>query len=680
MPEKARVVPLNDLPERIRVVENLWIPMPDGVQLAARAWIPESAVHQAVPAILEYIPYRKREFTRQRDDATHAYLAGHGYACVRVDIRGSGESDGVLTDEYLPIELEDGEVILRWLAEQDWCNGRVGMIGISWGGFNGLQLAARQPKELGAIVTVCSTDDRYTDDVHYMGGCLLGDNLSWASAMYSHSALPPDPAIVGDSWRETWHRRMEGSGFWLEDWLSHQRRDDYWRHGSINEDYGAVQIPVMAVSGWADGYSNSVFRMLEHLPGPRMGLVGPWGHKYPHQGIPGPAIDFLGEVLRWFDRWLKDEPNGVEAEPMLRAWVQDTMPPITGVRHRPGRWVAEPGWPSPGVRRECLDLRPGQIGNSSARPAEHTDLTLQSPLSVGLFAGRWCSFSATPDLPHDQREEDGGALIFTSDPLEQPLELLGQPAVTLEVASDKPVAQVAVRLSEVAESDEATRLTYGLLNLTHRNGHEDPEPLEPGRFYTVRVKLNDIGQRIPAGHRLRVSISTSYWPLAWPAPESPRLTFRTQGCCLELPVRESAAEEENLRRPGPPVQSPGPAMTLLQPRDYGWTVTRDLASDRSTLEVKKDEGAFQLDEIGMGMRIHTVEWYSHTGNQYDSVRGETRAVRELRREGWQVRVETRTVLTSDAGNFHLRAEMDAYEGDERVHAHNISRSIPRDLI
>ncbi|MCH5375647.1 MAG: CocE/NonD family hydrolase, partial [Planctomycetes bacterium] len=227
--------------------------MRDGARLAGRLWLPEDAEAEPVPAILEYIPYRKRDFTRHRDSVMHPYVAAHGYACLRVDLRGSGDSDGILTDEYLEQELDDGLDVIAWLAEQTWCTGKVGMIGISWGGFNGLQIAALRPPALAGVISLCSTDDRYADDIHHMGGCLLSDNLSWASVMFAYNSLPPDPEIVGPRWREMWHRRLEGSGLWLETWLRHQRRDAYWRHGSISEDYAAVRCPVMAVSGWADG-------------------------------------------------------------------------------------------------------------------------------------------------------------------------------------------------------------------------------------------------------------------------------------------------------------------------------------------------------------------------------------------------------------------------------------------
>ncbi len=671
---------VHQFPHAVRTIENLWIPLPDGTRLAARAWIPPDADDHPVPAIVEYIPYRKREFTRLRDDVMHAWFAGHGYACLRVDLRGSGESDGLLTDEYLPRELDDGEAILAWIAAQPWCNGVTGMIGISWGGFNGLQLAARQPPSLRAIITACSTDDRYTDDIHYMGGCLLADNLSWASTMYSHTALPPDPAIVGERWREMWHARMEGSGFWLEQWLRHQHRDDYWRHGSINENYDRVQIPVMAISGWADGYSNAVFRLLENLRGPRMGLIGPWGHKYPHQGRPGPTMDFLTEAVRWWDRWLKDEASGIDAEPMLRAWMQDSAPPEPNLRTRPGRWVGETSWPSPRVDRVSHPLLRGRVGGPGA-PEGSGQLQIQSPLSVGLFAGRWASFTATPDLPHDQREEDGGSLVFDSEPLTSPVEILGAPVVTLRLAVDQPVAMVALRLSDIAEDDKATRVSYGLLNLTHRDSNEFPEPLEPGKRYRVSIPLKHIAQQFAAGHAIRLALSTSYWPLAWPAPNPVRLTILPGRCRLVLPVRAPRpAEEATLPAFGGPEGASPMAKTLLQPTQESWQVIRDLANDRTTLEVINDEGRYRIDDIDLEISARVTERYQYSYGSYDSLSGWTEWQRSFKRGDWEVRTLTRTLMTSDADNFRLRATLDAWEGDTRIFARTWDETIPRDLV
>ena len=240
-------------PRKVREIENTWITLSDGVRVAARIWLPEDAETDPVPAIFEFLPYRKRDGTADRDELTHPYYAGHGYACVRVDIRGSGESDGILEDEYLKQEQDDALEILRWIAAQPWCTGKCGMIGISWGGFNGLQVAARRPPELKAIVTIASTDDRYSDDIHYMGGVLINDTMSWGATMLGLNTRPPDPRLVGDNWRKLWMDRLEANDPWVLQWLPHQRRDAMWQHGSVIENHADIEAAGYAVGGWADG-------------------------------------------------------------------------------------------------------------------------------------------------------------------------------------------------------------------------------------------------------------------------------------------------------------------------------------------------------------------------------------------------------------------------------------------
>ncbi|WP_234391170.1 CocE/NonD family hydrolase [Nocardia suismassiliense] len=678
---------VESFPYEVRVVENVFIPMRDGTRLAARLWRP--VTDAALPAVFEYIPYRKRDLTRSRDAVNHQYLAGHGYVSVRVDLRGSGDSDGVLRDEYLPAEHDDACDVIEWLAAQPWCDGNVGMMGISWGGFNSLQVAAHRPPALKAIVSASATEDLYVDNMHYMGGCLLSDNLSEATVMFAFNSLPPDPAIVGDRWREMWHERLAGSGLWIEQWLEHQHRDDYWKRASVNEDYRAVQCPVLAVGGWADGYTNAIFRLLEHLDVPCRGLIGPWGHKYPHLGVPGPAIGFLQELVRWWDHWLKGRDTGIMDEPVLRAWMQDSIPPHPSYEDRPGRWVSEPQWPSPNI-----DARRFTVGRHSLSedpgPIEARGLRLQSPLSVGMFAGKWASYAATPDLPSDQRDEDGGSLVFETEALDETFEVLGLPTLELEVSADRPNAMVAARLSDVAPNGEATRVTYGLLNLTHRDGSAAPEPLEPGRAYRVRVPLNGVAHSFPPGHRIRLSVSSSYWPLAWPSPEQAMLTITTGRSALTLPHRAPRADDDRLRPFDPPEAAPDAPATQVEPGKHHWKVERDLASGVSTLEIENDQGTVSLDDTGTLVRRATTEWFSSRGNDVTSVRGETRTLRRFERDDWRTEVSTHTVLRCTAAEYILDAQLDAFELEDqqtdprtvrkRVYSQNWHRRIPRDLV
>ncbi|MFG2174145.1 CocE/NonD family hydrolase [Streptomyces niveus] len=679
---------VTNLPSETKEEENVVIPMSDGTRLSARVWRPVSSDSEPVPAVLEYIPYRKRDLTAVRDSMHHPYIAGHGYACVRVDLRGTGDSEGVLTDEYLEQEQHDAEDILAWIADQPWCDGATGMMGLSWGAFAALQVAARQPPSLRAIVIASFTDDRYADDMHYMGGAMLSDNLAEAGTMFAYATCPPDPAVVGECWREMWHERLEATRPWVVEWLRHQRRDEYWRHASVCEEYGAVHCPVLASSGWADGYSNAVMRLLGNLDVPRKGLIGPWSHKFPHLGEPGPAIGYLQEVVRWWDHWLKGAENGVMDGPMLQTWMQESVPPSTSYEERPGRWVGEPSWPSPNVERVTHPLTRHRIGAAGGTAVKTEGggapeaMTVQSPLSVGQFAGKWASYNAPPDLPYDQREEDGGSLVFDTEPLTEPVEILGPVTVDLDVSVSEPVATVAARLSDVAPDGSATRVSYGVLNLTRFDGGDAPTALEPGRRYRATLDLNAVAQSFPRGHRVRLSLSTSYWPLAWPPPRRVLLSVYEGSSTLTLPVRPTAPPDA-----GPPVSpfgepecTPPLDVTQLTDPEERWLVTRDLVGYNAELEIVKDRGLVRFEDIGLDVGRRARERYTSVAEDFTSVRGESTWTMSFRRDDWDVRVETHTALTSDEEQFFVNATLDGYENGRRVFSRTWNETLPRDLL
>jgi hypothetical protein len=666
-------------PRPLRELENVWIPLSDGCRLAARLWLPADAESDPVPGILEYIPYRKRDFMAQRDALIHPYLAGHGYAGVRVDLRGSGDSDGVLTDEYLERELADASEVIAWIAAQPWCTGKVGMMGNSWGGFNALQVAARRPPALRAIITSCSTDDRYADDVHYMGGCLLLDNLRWGGIMFSHNARPPDPALVGERWRMLWMARLEGSGLWVDTWLRHQRRDAYWRHGSVCEDFAAIACPVYAVGGWADAYTNAIPRLIRGLGGPRKGLIGQWAHRYPHMALPGPAVGFLQLAVQWWDTYLKERQTAIAGEPFLRVWMQESVPPASSYATRPGRWIAESAWPSPRLRPWRLVLTPGRLERAPAAPCE-VALGLRSPETVGLYAGRWCAHGSGPDLPTDQRFEDGGSLVFDTEPLAERVEILGAPVVELEVAADRPVALVVARLCDVAPAGAATRVTYGVLNLTHRDGHAAPAPLTPGRRYRVRLELRDVAQAFPSGHRVRLALSTAYWPIVWPAPEPVTLTVFTGASTLELPVRPPDPADAELP-PLPPPEAPPPLRTtVLEPARATRTIHHDVADGIVTQETCQDSGLYRLDDIDLAVQTVVTERYEIRPDDPLSARAEVASTVRMRRGDWRIETRTRAALSATREEFRVEATLDAFEGEARVFCRSWNTAVPRDLV
>jgi len=667
-------------PHKVREIENCWIELSDGCRLAARIWLPEGAEASPVPAIFEYIPYRKRDYTSMRDNQTHGYFAGHGYACLRVDFRGCGDSEETHMEQFSKQEQDDAVDVLKWIAAHSWCNGSVGMFGLSWGGFGSLLLAAKQQKELKAIIALSASDDRY--DSKCMGGCVLTWTLAYAGQVFGYNTRPPDPVIVGERWREMWLQRLESGALVAESVLRHQRRDDYWRNGSVCEDYEAISCPVFVIGGAADpGYCNFVFRLLANLKVPRKGLIGPWAHKYPHLAVPGPAIGFLQEALRWWDQWLKGLDTGIMDEPMLRVWMHESVHPRAYYDERPGRWVAETSWPAPGIKAKHFAINSGTL---DTEPATETRLDFKSSQTVGLDAGEfmpWFALGPGPELASDQRKEDGNSLTFDSAPLEKRLEILGAPVMSLDLAVDRPAAFVAVRLCDVAPDGASSRVTYGLLNLTHRKSHVDPGLLEPDRRYTVRVQLNNIAYAFPEGHRIRVGISTTYWPMVWPSPEPVTLSLFTGSSSLELPVRKPKPED-NLLKPYKEPEGAAPmTRTELRPVHRERTVRQDLSTGETVYTVIGDDScAYRIDAIDLEVEASGLRQYRIIDENPLSAQEKITWTWEFRRKNWSVRTETCTTISATKDAFVVKATLDAYEGDDRVFCKSWNQTVSRDMV
>ncbi len=652
-----------------RVEETVWIELGDGCCLAARIWLPGEG-STPVPAILEYLPYRRRDRHRGDDAILHPAFAAAGYAAIRVDMRGSGDSDGLMEDEYTPREWADAVEVIAWIARQPWCSGQVGMIGLSWSGFNALQVAALAPPALKAIVTTCASDDRYADDMHYMGGAPLNDNLQYGATLFTWLATPPDPAIVGKRWRSMWFERLAAVEPPAARWMRHSDRDAYWRSGSVVEDYGRIKAAVLAVGGWADGYVNAVLRLLAGLPGPRKGLIGPWGHAYPHVATPGPGVDFIGYVVRWWDHWLKGRDSGLMDEPMLTAWMQESEPPRARYAKRRGRWIGEPVWPSPNVADRVWHLTEGGLADEAGACLR----TSRSPATVGLASGEWCPYGWGPDMPLDQREDDAGSLCFDRPALKRPLQILGNARLAVDLACDRPEALLAVRLNDLAPDGSSRRITYGLLNLQHRDGHERAAVLRTGERYRAVVRLKATGYELPAGHRLRVALSTAYWPLAMPGPESPTLTI--YGGELSLPLREGeGAKPPELGEAWspPPLQ----AEVLVPPERGRLRIERAGEDGRTTVHVVRNLGAIRIAEVDLELKALGSERYSILPEDPSAAWSQTERRAEFKRGAWHVVVTTRTVLKPEGADWRFLADLDAYEDGVRVFARSWDLKIPR---
>ena len=659
----------------VRIIEHVWIPMSDGVRLSAKLWLPVDAVEQPVPAILEIIPYRKRDATAQRDHSNHAWLSARGYACIRPDMRGHGDSEGIMLDEYSPREQQDTVEVIEWLAEQPWCNANVGMMGLSWGGIASMQAAVHQPPALKAIIPVGASVDRYYDDGGYLLGGYPGQGLGWGGVMFGYCIRPPDPEIVGDKWRDMWFERLENTPMFAEKWLTHQLRDDTWKQGSVCEDYNKINVPVLGISGWNDCWPNTMIRLIENIEAPCRIVSGPWAHVYPNLGGPGPMAGFLQLALDWFDHWLKGIENGVMDAPGFLAYLQDSHSPNPNPTDRNGRWVGENSWPTANVTPTRFGLKPGTILDSETGGDEHVSIC--SPVSLGLKTGEYMPISGVAELPQDQSGDDARSVCFEKAVLDEPLDLLGTPKVHLRLASNCTSGLVAARLCDVAPDGSSTLITYGVLNLKQRKGREVLTEITPGQYMNAAVRLNDTGWSLKPGHRLRLALSSNLWPMAWPVADNATLNLDLAECSLELPLRRANSSEPIVTPLGPAVAADPISHEIITPSKGSRHINHNIETGETKYVVKFDGGEFKLEAIDLSYGSGNSQIYTITEGDPLSACIEYTSNFSFAREGWDVRTESELIVTCDPSNFKLNGRIAAYEGENRIFERDWNITVPR---
>ena len=491
-------------------IRQAWIEMPDGVRLAADIFVPPGAeVGDRFPVLLEYLPYRKDE-SRARNYSLYSYFLNHGYIVARVDMRGTGNSEGTtIPYEYSDIELDDGEEVIDWLARQEWSTGKVGMFGISWGGFNSIQMAMRNPPALGAFVALMATEYLYQEDVHYIDGIMHTD--SWMMSHDLYNAMPGAPDFILD---ENWLKQRFNATPSVYTYMKQQRDGAFWDRASARGQYEKIKVPGYHIGGWYDGYRNSLPRMLEKVDAPVKAMIGPWDHYFPHNAWPEPRVEWRHEAVRWFDHWLKGKDTGILEEPEFAVFVRDYYPPDPAIERVPGQWRWEDGWPI--ERTDYQEWFANGDHGLSAEPAEVATHRMEYKPSVGLEGGgptMWWG-SVTPD----QQPMDDHSLVYDSDPLNEPLEILGRPVAKLSVSADAARANWVVRISDVAPDGQVTQVAGAAFNGTHRNSAREPEDVVPGEVFPLEFKLHLTSWVFPKGHRVRVAISNAQWPMLWPTP------------------------------------------------------------------------------------------------------------------------------------------------------------------
>jgi hypothetical protein len=557
-------------------LEKAWIPMKDGVRLAVTLYMPDSRkAGERFPALLEYLPYRKDDDEAARDFGTHMYFARRGYVGARVDIRGFGESEGTPPDrEYSALEQQDAEQVIAWLARQAWSNGKVGMLGISWGGFNSIQMALRKPPALKAILAVAATEELFKEDVHYMDGVFHVDEFELTMDLDQGRPGAPDfsldESVIGP--------RMD-SPPWSLNYMRHQRDGAFWR--APLRPIETLEVPAFLIGGLQDGYRDSIVRMLEKVKAPLKAWVGPWNHGFPNDSDYGPMYEWRDQAVRWFDYWLKGRDTGVLADPRVIIFQQHWHPPEPQPQDVPGEWRAET-WPPAGLTPMTLYLQAEhRLSPDESAPGE--DLLRYVP-STGVEAGFWWG-----ELLTDQRPVDAFSLTYDSQALTEEVAILGLPRVNLRIAADARLADWFVRLCDVAPDGRVTMVTGAGINGAQRDSMAAPEDLVPGKVYPLSLDLHLASWVFPKGHRIRVAVSNALWPMNWPTPYPMTTSVMLGGEAASrivlprVPVHGPAA---------PALAAPEPIEAPPQIKGIGgggaawpgeWTVLRDEARQHSTV-------------------------------------------------------------------------------------------------
>ena len=669
---------LAKLPHAWSETEDISIPLADGCCLAAKLWLPDIADTQPVPCIIEVLPYRKRDAYAVRDSSIHRYFAGHGYAAMRVDMRGSGDSDGHQEVFAFAEERKDTLEVIEWIARQRWSDGQVSMFGVSWGGLQGIHAAASGVPALKSVVAVAFANDHYVYGQVFHGGCLPLRAARWSAQVLGYKTRPPDPMVVGERWRSMWLERLQHNVPQLLTALLHPDRDDFWRSRAVA--FADLRCPVFVAGGWADiAYVGSVGDALANARVPRQGLWGPWGHNYPHLGVPGPAIGFLQEALDWFDRWMR--PLKLPAPPQaphLRAWLSAGLPPQPFYPVAPGRWVQEDQWPSPRIVPRRYYLNPSST--LEAVGAEPLWLTVRSPMSTGLQCGElmpWFQHGPAAELPGDQQEDDEKSLCFDSAVLEENMDLLGRCTARLRLRSDRRAAFICVRLCDVRPSGESTRVTVGILNLCHRYGSHESVPLVPGETIEIDVAMVDCGYTFSKGHRIRIAVSTHYWPLIWPSASEVTLHLEAGRCTLELPVRPADANEGTEPAFAEPEAAVARPKLQLTPGGRTRQVLREAESGRLVLEVHDTAGRQRFEDLDLTIDALSVERYGLVEGDPLSATADIEWTWRFQRGDWEVRTEARQTVSCTRDEFIVEYSLKAYEGHALVHDTSRRHAIAR---
>lgn len=672
---------------KVKLDRTVRVSMRDGVEIAAVIVRPDA--EGRFPAIMSYHPYRRVSLVRASySEQTYnhhldgaSYFAERGYAVIHYDVRGTGNSGGSTQDIYSADERKDAYEMVEWIAAQPWCTGNVGMWGMSYGGVVQWQVGVQNPPHLKTLVVGSSNDDVYLDWT-YPGGSLRPYMFdSFSPLMTARNFAPPDIDVVGERWSDLWKLRLEKNIPWGIGFISNQVNGSYWTDRSLQPDYSRIKVPVMLWSGWADCYPTPILRAFSRIQVPKKVLIGPWGHWWPEMALAGPQIDGRYEFLKWFDQWLKGIDTGVLNEPPVTMWVRKWKEPAAHMYIQDaGFWRHEKEWPPARVQRTNMYFHSeGRLGREPFAATKAEQDSYRYNPAIGITAGIYWGGGVLPwGMPIDQRYDDAKSQTYTSPPLTEDLEVMGDPKAILYISSSADTAYFHVKVTDVAPYGTSKWLTDGGLLASHRNSHAKPEPLTPGEVYELPIDLKYISYVFPAGHRIRVSVASSDFQNAWPAGKAATNVIH-RGNQFQSRVILPVAPPQNPKLPEPKLKpSPRPQ---VKPEDLGIPkhyITYDLVNRTTTVHLESFRTENTENGRASGEELTRSTFTVSEDNPADAVLKAMHAYTIKRPEG-TFQIDAHEVVTSDVSSFRYLTQVEV-KLDGKPHFDKSWRvSVPRKL-
>lgn len=657
-----------------RKVENEFVRLSDGCRMAVALWIPEGP---PAPAILNMSPYGKKDMNAAGDEALFGYFTRHGYAGIRADMRGNGESTGHLAGKGSQPEWDDVCEILAWIAAQPWCDGNIGMWGFSWGGIEAFYTGVfRKPPQLKAMVAGGFSTNKYKDGPYFMGGVLLRDTMGWLTSFLSMRSRPPDPAVVGTTWKQEWVERIDRMEPIFDRFLTHQAHDDYWQRDAANEHIEKLPCPILLWSGLLEpGMTNSAVEIAARAQVPARLIVGPWAHKRPYEGRPGPAIGFLQEAVRWYDHWLRGIDRDVLAAPKARVWMGGDYPVSGSFAQAPGSWLSLQDGLSAASAPRSFFLGDSTLDDAAPRA---TTKTHQSAQNLGTAGGErmpYLSFRPSIELAQDQRHDDALSLCFDTAPLRAPLKILGHATLELDLAVDQPLAFVCARLCDVAPGGASYRVALGMLNLVFRDGFAQAVAMVPGKASRVALRFDFASHIVQPGHRLRLALSNTYWPLCWPSPRPVTMTAHMGASRLDLPLLNEEAVGAPWVFEAPETAAALVSESLAPAYRRDW-LERHLTSGE-TVAALDEFSHTRLARPNLAFSAHRRVRQVIADGDPLSARHDVAVDRTATRDSWSIATQTRAQMRATESTFHIDLSVRAQEGASTVAEKTWDLSFPR---